>query len=165
MDNMRDQFLTAMSAAGTTVYVVTTDGEAGLHGVTVSAMSSVSADMKVPTLLVCIHHMSPAADAIMKNKAFAVNMLRSDQSQISDIFASRGANVDNKFSHVDWHKLKTGVPILTDSLVSFDCHLYQVERVGTHYIFIGGVLGIHQPEEGDALVYSRRSYGRFQEIA
>ncbi len=165
MDNMRDQFLTAMSAAGTTVYVVTTDGEAGLHGVTVSAMSSVSADMEDPTLLVCIHHLSPAADAIMKNKAFAVNMLRSDQSRISDIFAGRGANGDNIFSHVDWHNVNTGVPILTDALVSFDCHLYQVERVGTHFILIGGVVGIHHPEEGDALVYSRRSYGRFQEIA
>jgi flavin reductase (DIM6/NTAB) family NADH-FMN oxidoreductase RutF len=165
MDDMRDQFLKAMSSAGTTVYVVTTDGTAGQHGVTVSAMSSVSADMDDPTLLVCIHHLSPAADAIIENKAFAVNMLRSDQSQISNTFAGRLAEGDSKFDHVDWHKLETGVPILTDALVSFDCTLYQKERVGTHYIFIGGVVGIHHPEEGDALVYSKRSYGRFQQIA
>ncbi|MBL6782797.1 MAG: flavin reductase [Alphaproteobacteria bacterium] len=165
MDEIRDQFIKAMSAAGTTVYVVTTDGTAGQHGVTVSAMSSVSADMDDPTLLVCIHHLSSAADAIMENKAFAVNMLRSDQSHISDVFAGRLSEAESKFSHLNWHKLKTGVPILSDALVSFDCNLYQVERVGTHYIFIGGVVSIHHPSEGDALVYSKRSYGRFQGIA
>lgn len=35
MNDMRDQFIKAMSSAGTTVYVVTTDGTAGQHGVTV----------------------------------------------------------------------------------------------------------------------------------
>lgn len=165
MTEIRDKFIKAMSAAGTTVYVVTTDGMAGQHGVTVSAMSSVSADMEAPTLLVCIHHLSSVANAIMENKVFAVNMLRSDQSLISDRFAGRVPEESNKFSHVEWHKLETGVPILTDALVSFDCKLFQLERVGTHFIFIGGVVGVHQPDEGDALVYSRRSYGRFQEIA
>jgi hypothetical protein len=43
-----------MSHAACTVNVVTTDGAAGRHGVTVSAMVSVSADTPQPTLLVCI---------------------------------------------------------------------------------------------------------------
>ena len=165
MTEIRDQFLSAMSAAGTTVYVVTTDGDGGRNGVTVSAMSSVSADMDDPTLLVCIHHLSPAAEAIQANQAFAVNMLRSHQSAISDVFAGRSKAGDDKFSHVNWHSMETGAPVLTDALVSFDCRLHQVERVGTHYIMIGAVVAIHHPEEGDALVYSKRSYGRFEKIA
>jgi len=165
MTEIRDQFLSAMSAAGTTVYVVTTDGKGGRNGVTVSAMSSVSADMDAPTLLVCIHHLSPAADAIKANKTFAVNMLRSHQSTISDVFAGRSNAGEDKFSHVNWHTIETGSPVLTDALVSLDCRLHQVERVGTHYIMIGAVVAIQHPEEGDALVYSKRSYGRFEKIA
>jgi len=116
-------------------------------------------------LLVCIHHLSPAADAIKANKTFAVNMLRSHQSAISDVFAGRSNAGEDKFSHVNWHTIETGSPVLTDALVSLDCRLHQVERVGTHYIMIGAVVAIHHPEEGDALVYSKRSYGRFEKIA
>ena len=49
---LRQQFLHGMSHAASTVNVVTTDGVAGRHGVTVSAMVSVSADTPQPTLLV-----------------------------------------------------------------------------------------------------------------
>src|ERR1700678_882103 len=64
---LRQQFLHGMSHAACTVNVVTTDGVAGRHGVTVSAMVSVSADTPQPTLLVCIHHLSPVIDALLKN--------------------------------------------------------------------------------------------------
>jgi flavin reductase (DIM6/NTAB) family NADH-FMN oxidoreductase RutF len=84
---LRRRFLIGMSHAACTVNVVTTDGAAGRHGVTVSAMVSVSADTPQPTLLVCIHHLSPVADALLKNGVFCVNVLREDQAHISDSFA------------------------------------------------------------------------------
>ena len=86
---LRRNFLAAMSHAACTVSVVTTDGPAGRAGVTVSAMASVSADTPQPTLLVCVHHLSHAAEAILGNAAFCVNVLRDDQSDISDHFAGR----------------------------------------------------------------------------
>ena len=43
-------------------------------------MSSVSADTAQPTLLVCIHHLSPAGQAIINNGVCCVNVLRDDQS-------------------------------------------------------------------------------------
>ena len=64
---LRQQFLHGMSYAAATVNVVTTDGVAGRHGVTVSAMVSVSADTPQPTLLVCIHHLSPVVAAVLEN--------------------------------------------------------------------------------------------------
>ena len=67
-------FLEGMSVAATTVNVVTTDGDAGRAGVTVSAMSSVSADTQRPTLLVCINENSSAAAAILENGVFCVNI-------------------------------------------------------------------------------------------
>ena len=87
-----------MSHAACTVNVVTTDGAAGRHGVTVSAMVSVSADTPQPTLLVCIHHRSAVAAAVLENGVFCVNVLRDDQAHISDNFAGRsGAHGAAKF--------------------------------------------------------------------
>ena len=62
-NQLRAQFLSGMSHAAATVNVVTTDGPGGKFGVTVSAMSSVSADTPKPTMLVCVHNASPAAAA------------------------------------------------------------------------------------------------------
>src|SRR5580704_10415994 len=86
---LRQRFLLGMSHAACTVNVVTTDGAAGRHGVTVSATVSVSADTPQPTLLVCIHHLSPVSAALLENGVFCVNVLRDDQAHISDSFAGR----------------------------------------------------------------------------
>src|ERR1700743_774646 len=86
---LRQRFLSGMSHAACTVNVVTTDGTAGRHGVTVSAMVSVAADTPQPTLLVCIHHKSAVAGAVLENGVFCVNVLRDDQPHISETFAGR----------------------------------------------------------------------------
>ena len=72
---LRAAFMEGMSRAATFVAVATTDGEGGRAGVTVSSLTSVSADGEMPSLLLCIHHQSPAASAILKNRAFCANLL------------------------------------------------------------------------------------------
>jgi len=56
----RDDFVAAMGQAATGVTVVTTSNGIERLGVTVSSMSSVSADP--PLLLVCVHRRSPVCD-------------------------------------------------------------------------------------------------------
>ena len=56
-EGARETFIAAMGQAATGVTVVTTDGRAGRLGVTVSAMTSVSADP--PLLLICVNRRSP----------------------------------------------------------------------------------------------------------
>src|SRR5277367_5810258 len=121
MGALRQQFLVGMSHAACTVNVVTTDGVAGRHGVTVSAMVSVSADTPQPTLLVCIHHLSPAVAALLENEVFCVNVLRDDQAHISDNFAGRGGvQGAAKFECASWTTQVTGAPRVVDCLVAFD---------------------------------------------
>ena len=57
-----EDFVAAMGLAATGVSVVTTDGPAGRFGLTVSAVSSVSAEP--PLVLVCINRKSPAMAAV-----------------------------------------------------------------------------------------------------
>jgi flavin reductase (DIM6/NTAB) family NADH-FMN oxidoreductase RutF/DNA-binding transcriptional LysR family regulator len=154
----RDLFLEAMSFAAATVNIVTTDGPAGRAGVTVSAMCSVTAD--APTLLVCVHHKSPACEAIRENGVFCVNLLRDDQALISDTFAGRVKTPGgDKFECADWCALTTGAPALSRPLVAFDCRLSQFVRWGTHVIFIGEVADAVVHGTGSALIYANRAYG------
>jgi flavin reductase (DIM6/NTAB) family NADH-FMN oxidoreductase RutF len=163
---LRQRFLNGMSHAACTVNVVTTDGAAGRHGVTVSAMVSVSADTPQPTLLVCIHHKSSVAAAVLENGAFCVNVLREDQTHISESFAGRtAARGASKFECSRWTTQVTGAPRVVDALVAFDCRVIASERVGSHFVVFGSVQDIFVAGGGAPLIYANRAYGvpqRFQ---
>ncbi|MGI9305779.1 MAG: LysR substrate-binding domain-containing protein [Gammaproteobacteria bacterium] len=158
--NLRDRFIKGMGLSASTVNVVTTDGRAGRAGVTVSAMTSVSADGDLPTLLVCIHHLSPAAQTIVDNKCFCTNVLKDNQIYISDIFAGRQKPENgDKFSCARWRSMPSGAPRAEDPLAAFDCRVKSNERVGTHHVFIGEVEDIFISPHGNPLIYANRAYG------
>lgn len=162
---LRQSFLEGMSHVAATVNIITTDGTEGRAGVTVSAMSSVSADTPKPSLLVCAHHLSPAAEKIVKNGVFCVNVLSDSQSHISDSFAGRRPTVDgDKFSCANWQAMSTGAPRIIDPLVAFDCKVTSSDRLGTHHIFIGEVEEIFKAEQGSPLIFANRAYGAASRI-
>jgi flavin reductase (DIM6/NTAB) family NADH-FMN oxidoreductase RutF len=155
----RLDFLDAMSRTATGVNIVTTDGPAGKAGLTVSAMSSVSADGLAPQLLVCTNRNGSAANAILENGVFVLNVLRDDQTSISDVFAGRHAsNGTDRFSYARWVPMATGAPRLVDPVAAFDCRIAHVHLVGTHYVIFGAVVDIFSAESGKPLVYTRRAY-------
>lgn len=159
-DALRGAFLEAMSHTAATVNIVSTDGPAGRAGVTVSAMASVSADTPAPSLLVCIHRRGSACSAILKNGVFCVNVLRDDQSHISDIFAGLAVTAEGgKFACADWARMDTGAPRVIDPLVAFDCRLTHSELIGTHYVMFGAVEDIFIASQGLPLIYASRAYG------
>lgn len=162
---LRDAFLGGMSHAACTVNIVTTDGTSGRAGVTVSAMTSVSADTPKPTLLVCVHRDASATPHILENGVFCVNLLRDDQSFISDTFAGRfSAEILDKFDCADWMPMATGAPRVVDPLVAFDCKVISSELIGTHHVFVGEVQDIFTAKRGSPLIYANRAYGRTTRI-
>ncbi len=157
---IRQAFLQGMSRSAATVNILTTDGAAGRAGVTVSAMASVSADGDAPTLLACVHHLNPAADTILQNGCFAVNVLRDNQSLLSEVFAGRMKNSfgNNKFACSEWTSMENGSPRLTNPLVAFGCEVVSGEIVGTHRLILGAVQEVFL-NEGRPLIYNNRRYG------
>ena len=150
-----------MSRVAATVSVVTTDGPAGWAGVTVTAMSSVSADGERPTMLVCVNAQSPSATAIRDNGVFCVNVLGEEQSYIADGFAGRFKNAGgDKFFSGNWATLATGAPHLADAVAAFDCKVLAAPQIGTHVVFVGEVQAMQSSAERDPLLYVQRGYGR-----
>ena len=157
---LRQRFLEGMSRAAASVSVVTTDGEAGRYGVTVSAMTAVSADTPTPSLLVCVNESSRTAGLIRDNGTFCVNVLRCDQAELADLFAGRVRTPSgDKFEALPWSTLVTGAPVLHGTLVSFDCRLKQAVRYGTHWILIGELADMLLHEHPrPPLIYANRAY-------
>lgn len=164
--DLRNRFLEAMSRASTFVAVATTDGEAGRFGVTISSLTSVSADGEHPSLLGCIHHLSPAATAILKNRAFAANLLAEDQEAIANRFAGRGAPGEHteRFSNVDWVTGPLGQPLFLGATATLECRLATAVLWETHYIIVGRVASVRLSDNPAALLYGQRAYRRAVDI-
>jgi flavin reductase len=158
---LRDAFVEGMSRAAASVSVVTTDGPAGRGGVTVSAMTAISADGERPTMLTCLNAAASTLPLVLANGCFCINVLRIDQKDLADIFSSRAAAPGgDKFNACKFEIMPSGAPRLVGSLVSFDCQLLSAERHGTHHICIGAVDKVVTAPEGDPLLYGMRSYLR-----
>lgn len=161
LDDLKKTFLDAMSRSAASVCVVTTDGPAGRGGVTVSAMTSISADGEAPTMLTCINASSSTLPLILENGCFCINVLGTGQTEISDVFSSRvPAPGGDKFNAVTVESLATGAPWLTEALVAFDCRLISADKHGTHHICIGAVEAVRVAPEGEPLLYGMRRYLR-----
>lgn len=157
MDNPVDRgdFLTAMRAVANSVTVVTTDGEAGRHGGTVSAFCSVSADP--PTVLVCLHGDSRIAETVEQNGAFCVNVLTTKNQHISDRFAGRhDETVADRFEGIELDEASDTPPIIAGS-TAFCCQIKDTVTSGTHRIFIGRVMSV-KAGSPDPLLYFDGAY-------
>ena len=157
------RFVEAMGAVATGVSIVTTVGKTGRYGLTVSAISSVSADP--PMLLACLNRKSPAVSAIDANRHFAVNILGSDSRHVAEVFAGRpsdGAPYD--FDRHDWAKGPVlELPVLVMAASSFECEVESASNAGTHRIFIGRVISALR-NHADPLIYCNRNFGRMTRI-
>ncbi|WP_122902231.1 flavin reductase [Acinetobacter sp. B51(2017)] len=149
-------FRNAMSLLTTAVNVITTKGEAGMHGFTASAVCSVTDTP--PTLLVCMNQSSRSHAHFVENKVLSVNVLSTQHEQLSNAFASSKLSSEDRFKLGDWTTLKTGSPILKDALVSFDCEIQDIQQVGTHSIFMCRVVDVQQSDQEESLVYFNRAY-------
>jgi DNA-binding transcriptional LysR family regulator len=87
-------------------------------------------------------------------------VLKDDQSRVSDTFAGRHKDIEDKFSCANWQTLSTGAPALQEALVNFDCTLGNAFQLGTHWIFFGEVTDINIAESASPLIYANRAYGK-----
>jgi flavin reductase (DIM6/NTAB) family NADH-FMN oxidoreductase RutF len=151
-------FVAAMRANVTAVNLVTTDGPGGRFGLTVSAVSSVSAEP--PLILACLNRRSPAVEAMARNGVFCVNALNADQAHIADCFAGRprdGQPFD--FACGSWLPGRSGAPELAGAVASLDCMVFAQHSAGSHEIFIGRVLSVIS-RALPPLLYWDRQYGK-----
>ncbi|PZU57689.1 MAG: flavin reductase [Sphingobium sp.] len=148
-----------MARLGAAVNVITTDGPAGRHGLTVSAVCSVSDSP--PTLLVCVNRTARSNAQLKANGVLCVNVLAGHHEELSGRFAGRGTDPQDRFRADDgWLKLATGSPVLPDAAVALDCRIATISEVGSHSVLFCEVVAMHLGAPSDGLVYFDRCYHR-----
>ncbi|MFT5219848.1 MAG: flavin reductase (DIM6/NTAB) family NADH-FMN oxidoreductase RutF [Planctomycetota bacterium] len=120
-------------ATGVTI-VTTVDGDGEALGFTANSFSSVS--IEPPLLLVNIAKSAHGLEAFTQSKGFAVNILAHRQRELSNRFATAGAD---KFADLNWKSAVTGSPLIDDVVAWFDCSHFQQVDAGDHIVLIGEV--------------------------
>jgi len=106
---------------------------------------------------------------------FGVTVLNETQQAVSDRFAGRIPDANDRFDGLPVFTLVTGAPFLAEGLAFFDCEVQNSYLVGDHTIFVGQVValktapvvaGVPGPDpEIRPLVYYNRGYYRLEDIS
>ncbi len=156
-DAHRSDFLSAMSNVANSVTVVTTDGEAGMFGATVSSFCSVSADP--PTVLVCLNKDGNTSSAVGQNGVFCVNVLPESASELAMIFARHlDADQIDKFADPEWDKA-SGVPPFLKNVTAFQCEVIESVSASSHFIYIGRVISMEHGSRPPLIYLNRKFLG------
>jgi flavin reductase (DIM6/NTAB) family NADH-FMN oxidoreductase RutF len=153
-----DEFRAALGSWASGVSIITARADDEIHGMTVSDFSGASLDP--PLALVCAAKSSVTTRLLEKGGCFGVNILKADQSALSNKFASKKDEF-KRFEGVEHYASKTGAPLLEDALVNLDCRVVAIHDAGDHVLCVGEIESV-RVNEGEPLVFFRGGYGAFE---
>lgn len=146
----------AMGCFATGITVITTVSSTGEPvGLTVNSFSSVSLDP--PLVLACLGKNVGSLHAFKSADAFAINVLHMGQQPLSNLFASKG---QDRFKQTQWETWEHQVPIVENSLASFECLKRDEIEQGDHVILVGEVVKARFEQRRDPLLYHCGRYRR-----
>ncbi len=142
------------------VTVVTSTHQGFTHGMTVSSFTSIS--LVPPMILISLERGSRTHALVSASGFFAVTILGSDQTHLSERFAGRQDHDDDRLEGLELDTLISGAPLIQGGLAWFDCRVTAVQEAGTSTVFLAEVMAARSPDGDDPLVYSNRTYFRLQ---
>jgi flavin reductase (DIM6/NTAB) family NADH-FMN oxidoreductase RutF len=150
-------FRSLMSRFATGVTVITSTGADGPAGMTANAVASLSLD---PLLVMIGFELeSRTLAAVRHSHRFAVNVLASDQEQVSRTFAGKQPERE-KFAGYAYTE-RSGVPVLEGTIAWLRCELTSVYPGGDHVIVVGSVVDMGE-NNGEPLLFYGGDYRRLE---
>jgi flavin reductase (DIM6/NTAB) family NADH-FMN oxidoreductase RutF len=138
----------------TGVSVITAQGDEGPAGNTANAISSLSLDP--PLALVCFDLSSRTLHAVRHSELFCINMLASDQEEISRLFATKKSHGE-KFAALGY-RLEHGAPVIDGCVAWLVCELDSEFERGDHVVAIGRVVAAATNDAASPLLFHRGEY-------
>jgi len=138
------------------VCVVTAKSGSKINGMTVAWI--MQAAYNPPFVAVSIAPERFTHSLIKESKIFGVNILSEGQRYLGRNFGlSSGRNID-KFTDVDFHNSKSGLPIFEDTYAYIECRLINILNAGDHDLFVGEVLERTVDETKKPLIFKSSDY-------
>lgn len=129
--------------------VTTTDPENNPIGLTINSFSSVS--LEPPLVLWSLGNRSQNLELFRNSSHFAINILASDQQEISDKFAKPS---EDRFADISWFRGIAELPVIRNTIATFECRRTMTIEMGDHVVFFGAVEDCEQCDLEPLLFFS-----------
>jgi flavin reductase (DIM6/NTAB) family NADH-FMN oxidoreductase RutF len=126
------------------------------NGMTVSSFTSISLDP--PLVSISLAGDTRTHRLVANSGVFAVMILAEDQQELSDRFAGRIADTQDRFVDLETFSLVTGSPCLGGGLAYLDCQVVSTLQAGKNTVFLGEVIAVSQGRDEAPLLYFDRNY-------
>jgi len=148
MDEMK-KFRQCLGKFATGVTVMTCADEVGRpYGITANSFSSVS--LEPGLILWNIAKVSNSLQAFLEADFFAINILASDQRELSSHFAKSDHTL---FNNIEIDRSPENLPLIPGALARFECRTHQIHDCGDHFIIIGEVLNFESTDKDPLLFF------------
>ncbi len=148
------EFRDALGSFATGVCIITANPEGHApFGMTVNSFASVSLD---PALVLwSLQNNSECLAAFEQAEKFTVNILASDQQNLSNLYAKKGSHT---LAAEHFRIGKTGVPVIRGAVTSFECDVWARYPGGDHVILVGEVAEMETNANKQPLLFSAGQY-------
>lgn len=154
-DDLVLDFKGAMRRLAASVTVISLGNGDIRHGMTATAVTSVSMDP--PSILVCVNRKTWLHALLEQSGSFCVNVLHHEHKDVSRAFAG-GLEGDERFQIAEWAYDPTGVPYLVGAQSNIFCTKKLVTPYGSHSIIVGEVSGVKLRPDISPLVFRDGGY-------
>jgi flavin reductase (DIM6/NTAB) family NADH-FMN oxidoreductase RutF len=145
-------FKLVMRNIASSVAVITVEHEGRKHGMTATAVCSVSATP--PTILIVVNRSARTHPIISEARRFTVNILAVHQVELAGRFSEKHPD---PFDGIGHRTATYGGPILEDAAAYVECETQAEMQAGSHTIFIGTVMD-GNATESPPLLYHKGEY-------
>lgn len=156
-----EQLRQSMRAWTSGVTIVTASHAGEQHGMTVSSFTSIA--LEPPLIIISLQTASRTHDLVAQAHAFAVTILADGQQEVSDRFAGRVPDTEDRLAGIETETLVTDAPFIKGGLAYLDCRVTETIAVGTNTLFLAEVVAARGNGEGKPLVYHDRKYRKLVE--
>jgi 3-hydroxy-9,10-secoandrosta-1,3,5(10)-triene-9,17-dione monooxygenase reductase component len=141
-------FRDALGRFATGVAFVTAAPDGQPAGLIVNSLTSVS--LEPPLVSFCPSRSSLTWCRMRRTGRFGVNVLGRQYERFAVRATPAGAD---RFAGLDWKFGRSGVPLITDALASFECEIVTEHPTGDHWIVVGHVADQHITPIKDPLIF------------
>jgi flavin reductase (DIM6/NTAB) family NADH-FMN oxidoreductase RutF len=143
------------------VSVVTSQFEGQRHGMTVGSFTSIS--LNPPRVVVTLANRTRTCRLVRQSGQFGVNILRAEQQDLSDRFAGRIAENEDRFQGMQVITSRGGSLLLDGCLAGLDCKVVHTYEMPDSTLFVGEVRDVTLADDaGEPLLYHNRTYRRMK---
>lgn len=151
-----EQLRHAMRAWTTGVAVITATHAGQRYGMTVNSFASVSLDP--PIISVTLKKLTHTHELVEKSGEYSMTVLSADQADLSDRFAGKIPDIDDRFEGVQTETMAIDAPLLKGGMAFFNCRVMNSIPIGENTLFLAEVIAARGEGERDPLVYHNRVF-------